>query len=137
MKKTLRIFALTLVAVMLCLTLASCGGPNADPDKAVEALKENDVAWAVKDEYGVPAALKLAGVDGVDCVVTGTGKIDDKYAHVTIVYFDEAADAKEAYEKVEDFAENYKKEAEDSDWVIKKSGKMIYYGTKDAIKAAK
>ena len=137
MKKTLRIFALTLVAVMLCLTLASCGGPNADPDKAVEALKANDVAWAVKDEYGVPAALKLAGVDGVDCVVTGTGKIDDKYAHVTIVYFDEAADAKEAYEKVEDFAENYKKEAEDSDWVIKKSGKMIYYGTKDAIKAAK
>lgn len=137
MKKTLRILALTLVTVMLCLTLASCGGPNADPDKAVAALKENGVTWAVKDEYGVPAALKLAGVDGVDCVVTGTGKIDDKYAHVTVIYFDEAEDAKEAYEKVEKYAETYKKDAEDSDWVFKKSGKTIYFGTKDAIKAAK
>ena len=137
MKRVLRIFSLTLITVMLCLALVSCGGPNSDPDKALDALKDNDITWCVKDEYGVPTALKYMGIDGVDCVVTGTGKINDKYAHITIVYFDEEADAKEAYEKVDEYAETYKKDAEESDWVFKKSGNMIYYGTKDAVKAAK
>ena len=137
MKKTVRLLALALVTVMVCLTLASCGGPNPDPDKALESLKDNGVTFAGKDTLIVPAALKLAGVDGIDCVVSGTGKIDDKYAHITIIYFDEAADATDAFEKVEDYADKNKGDAEDSDWVFKKSGKMIYYGTKDAVKAAK
>ncbi len=137
MKKTIRILALAMVTVMLCLTLASCGGPNADPDKAVEALKENGITWAAKDAYVVPALLRASGVDGVENVVSGTGKIDDKFAHITIIYFEEADDATDAMEKVEELANDDKKDAEDSDWVFKKSGKMIYYGTKDAVKAAK
>ena len=137
MKNTLRILAVAMVAVMLCLTLASCGGPNPDPDKALESLKENGVTFAGKDTLIIPTALKIAGVDGISSVVSGTGKIDDKYAHVTIIYFEEAEDAKNAFEKVEEYANKNKGDAEDSDWVFKKSGKMIYYGTKDAINAAK
>ena len=137
MKNTLRILAVAMVAVMLCLTLASCGGPNPDPDKALESLKENGVTFAGKDTLIIPTALKIAGVDGISSVVSGTGKIDDKYAHITIIYFEEAEDAKNAFEKVEDYANKNKGDAEDSDWVFKKSGKMIYYGTKDAVKAAK
>lgn len=137
MKKTLRFLALAMISVIVCLTLASCGGPNADPDDALAALKENGITWAAKDKYAVPTALKLLGVDGIDCVVSGTGKIDEKYAHVTIIYFEEADDANDAWEKVEDYANDKKGDAEDSDWVCKKSGKMIYYGTKDAINAAK
>ena len=137
MKKTIRILALAMVTVMLCLTLASCGGPNADPDKAVEALKDNGINWAGKDTTIIPGLLKLAGVDDVDCVVSGTGKIDDKYAHITVIYFEDAKAATEAMENVEKYANDDKKEAEESDWVFKKSGKMIYYGTKDAVKAAK
>ena len=137
MKNTLRILAVAMVAVMLCLTLASCGGPNPDPDKALESLKDNGVTFAGKDTLIIPTALKIAGVDGISSVVSGTGKIDDKYAHVTIIYFEEAEDAKNAFEKVEEYANKNKGEAEDSDWVFKKSGKMIYYGTKDAINAAK
>ena len=138
MKKSIvKVLALALVAVMMCAMLVSCGGPNADPDKALEALKENGVTWAVKDDTVTPGLLKLAGIDGVDCVVSGTGKIDDEYAHITIIYFDEAADANDAWEDVQEEAEKDKKDAEDSEWVVKKSGKMIYYGTKNAIKAAK
>jgi hypothetical protein len=137
MKKTLKLFVLALAVAMICLTLASCVAPNSDPDKAVQNLKDNNIAWAVKDEYGTPAALKILGVDGVDCAVSGTGEIDGKYAHITIIYFDEAKDAKEAYEKIEEYSEKYQKDTEDSDWVLKKSGKMIYFGTKDAVKAAK
>lgn len=138
MKNILRFAAVAMVAIMLCLTLASCGGPNADPDDALAALKDNGISWAAKDSTIMPGILKLAGVDGIDCVVSGTGKIDDEYAHVTIIYFEEKDDANDAWEKIQEESEDQKKEAdEDSEWVCKKSGKMIYYGTKDAINAAK
>ena len=138
MKNVLRFAAVAMVTIMLCLTLASCGGPNADPDDALAALKENGVTWAAKDNTVLPGVYKLLGVDNVECVVSGTGKIDGEYAHVTIIYFEEKDDANDAWEKIQKESEDDKKEAdEDSEWVCKKSGKMIYYGIKEAIKAAK
>ncbi len=139
MKKTLRILALAMVTVILTLALVSCGGPNADPDKAEDALKENDYKTTNDDTLG-PAGLKLVGIDNVDCVVTGTAKIDGEYEHVTIWYFDEAEDADKAWDKAEEYADKEQdedEEAKDSKWVVKKSGKMIYFGTENAIKAAK
>ena len=138
MKNVLRFAAVAMVTIMLCLTLASCGGPNADPDDALAALKENGVTWAAKDNTVLPGVYKLLGVDDVECVVSGTGKIDGEYAHVTIIYFEEKDDANDAWEKIQKESEDDKKDAdEDAEWVCKKSGKMIYYGTKDAVKAAK
>jgi hypothetical protein len=138
MKNVLRFAAVAMVAIMLCLTLASCGGPNADPDDALAALKENGVTWAAKDNTVLPGVYKLLGVDDVECVVSGTGKIDGEYAHVTIIYFEEKDDANDAWEKIQKESEDDKKDAdEDAEWVCKKSGKMIYYGTKEAINAAK
>ena len=170
MKNVLRFAAVPMVTIMLCLTLASCGGPNADPDDALAALKENGVTWAAKDNTVLPGVYKLLGVDDVECVVSGTGKIDganltldetlaklkalgvdgiesvgsgtdktdDSYAHITIIYFEEKDDANDAWEKIQKESEDDKKDAdEDAEWVCKKSGKMIYYGTKEAINAAK
>ena len=138
MKNILRFAAVAMVTIMLCLTLASCGGPNADPDDALAALKENGVTWAAKDNTVLPGVYKLLGVDDVECVVSGTGKIDGEYAHVTIIYFEEKDDANDAWEKIQKESEDDKKDAdEDAEWVCKKSGKMIYYGTKEAINAAK
>ena len=138
MKNVLRFAAVAMVAIMLCLTLASCGGPNADPDDALAALKENGVTWAAKDNTVLPGVYKLLGVDDVECIVSGTGKIDGEYAHVTIIYFEEKDDANDAWEKIQKESEDDKKDAdEDAEWVCKKSGKMIYYGTKEAINAAK
>ena len=137
MKKTIKFISVAMVAVMLCLTLASCGAPNADPDKALASLKENGITWASKDDTVKPGLLKLAGVDGVECVVSGTGKIDGEFAHVTIIYFYKAEDAKNEWDDVEKYAEDDKEDAKDSEWVFKKSGKMIYYGTKSAVDAAK
>ena len=137
MKKTIRLIAVAMVAVMLCLSLASCGAPNADPDDALAALKDNGISWAGKDTLLIPLALKALGVDGIDCVVSGTGKIDEEYAHVTIIYFDEKDDANDAWEKVQEYADKQKDDEAGDNWVCKKSGKMIYYGTKNAVKAAK
>jgi predicted small lipoprotein YifL len=132
MKKAMKLLALSLVLVMMVATLASCGGPAADPDDALAALKENDYG-AAKDTLVVPTALKLLGVDDIDAVVSGTNKDGE---HVTIVYFKEKDAANDAWEKVKEYAED-KKDDDDSDWVIKKSGAMIYWGTSAAVKAAK
>lgn len=137
MKKTISIVCLLALAVSCLFVFASCGAPNSDPNEALAALKENGITWAAKDTTIVPIGLKLAGVEGVDCVVSGTGKIDDKYAHVTIVYFKDSDSAKAAWEKTKEYAESKKDKEAESDWVCDKSGKMIYWGTEDAIKAAK
>lgn len=133
MKKTFtKILALALVAIMACAMLVSCGGPNSDPDKAKAALKENDyVAEKVDSTIGL-AFYAWAG--DVEAVVTGLS--DDGF--ITILYYEDADAAKDAWEKVEKYVNDEKKdEKDDSDWVFEKSGKMIYFGNKDAIKAAK
>lgn len=130
MKKSLRFLALAMVAIMLCLALASCGGPNADPEKAVEALNDAGVL-ATK----LPASSLGIDVGGVDCVVTGIGDIDDEAAIISIIYFEKSSDANDAWDELK---EMFEKDMEDDlDFEIKKSGKMIYCGTKNAIKAAK
>lgn len=137
MKKTLtRIVALALIAVMACLTLASCGGPAADPDKALEALKDNDYTAEKADDALSTGALALLGIKGVECIVSG---VNEDGENITIFYFEDADDAKEAWDGFEDILEEFadEEEMEDSDWVCKKSGKMIYYGTKAGAKAAK
>ena len=135
MKKTLRLIALALVLVMSVAMLASCATPNKDPDDAIAALEDNGYT-AAKDNLIVPTALKLLGVDGVKTVISGSAKIDDKYETVTVIYFESKDDANDAWEKVQEYA-NDEKDDKAEDWVCKKSGAMIYYGTSAAIKAAK
>ncbi len=135
MKHTLRMIALSLVLVMSVLVLASCGGPNSDPDKALAALKENGYTAAESDTIAV-AALTLAGIKNVQSVVSGSAKIDDKFETITILYFADSDAADAVWEKAQEYAEDEKDDAEDSDWVCEKSGAMIYFGTKAAVKAA-
>ena len=135
MKKFTRILALTLVLVMSVAMLASCGAPNKDPDDALAALKDNKYV-AAKDNTIVPIALKLLGVDNIECVVSGSATIDDKFETVTIIYFESKDDANDAWEKVQEYAED-KKDDKAEDWVCKKSGAMIYFGTPNGVKAAK
>ena len=137
MKTFVRALSLTLVAVMLCAVLASCGGPAKDPADAVAALKENGYV-AAEDKVAIPAALKLLGVNGVKSVVSGSATVEEKFQTVTIVYFDDKDAAKTAMEKLEKYASDEKDDkVEESDWVVKQSGAMIYFGTKAAVKAAK
>ena len=134
MKKTMKLIALALVLTLSVLTLASCIPPNMDDDKAIAALEKNGYR-AAHDDVVIPLALKLLGVDDVEDVVTASAYIDDKFEHVTIIYFEEADDAKAAWEKVKEYAEDEDKKEEDTDWTIGKFGKMIWYGTENAIKA--
>lgn len=137
MKKSIvRIFALSLVAIIMCVTLASCATPNADPEKALAALKDNGYTAEKVEDSGLGAIaiglLKAAGIDGVKTVVSGTNKDGE---HITIFYFEDSAAANAEWEDVQKYADGEKDD--DSEWVVEKSGKMIYFGTKNAVKAAK
>ena len=77
-----------------------------------------------------------AATGSVKTVVSATKTDDDKNVqHVTIVYFDSAEDAKTAYEKLQSVSDKEKKD--ESDWVFAKSGTMVYWGTKTAVKDAR
>ncbi len=136
MKNVAKIVALALVAVMCVALLASCA-PASDPKKAEAALDENDYTVVLVDnETALKAAELLAGIDDLVATVSGTKKEGDKLLHVSIYYFEDSEAASEAYDKLADDSDKEKNE-EDTDWVFKKSGKMVYFGNEAAIKAAR
>lgn len=135
MKKALKIVALALVLVTMVAAFASCGGPAKDPEDALAALKENDYK-AAEDTLVTPGLLAAVGVKDVKSVVSGSAVIDEKFETVTILYFEDKDAANEAWEDAQKYADE-KKDDKAEDWVVKKSGAMIYFGTPNAVKAAK
>ena len=131
MKRILKITALTLAMLMMAITLASCGGPAADPAKAEAALKENGYLVTLQDGAWLEGGAALLGYEDLEASLTGIAK--DNF--IQIYYFETAKAANNAWEKATKEAE---KEGEGKDnFVVEKSGKMIYFGTKEAVKAAK
>lgn len=131
MKKFARILSLTLVAVMLCAALASCGGPAKDPADAKAALEENGYVATNLSGLALTGTAALLGVDDLDAVVTGAKEGEA----ITIFYFETSDAADAAFEKIEEKAAEAEEEYEDM--VCKQSGKMIWMGTKQAVKDAK
>lgn len=135
MKKLFKLFSL-LLACGLLFTLTACV-PSAD--KAEEKMKEagyvavdpsdfgveNDkcekIFFFVEGDNAAEAALKVA-----------TGKAD----FLTVLYFNEKADAKDFYEEMNEEFE--KADEEDTEgFVIAISGKCVYYGKEAAAKEFK
>ena len=139
MKKAIKLIALSLVLVMAVLALASCSAPNADPDKAKTSLENND--YKVQKLSGKLSTAAISAIIGedVDCVLTAE-KLDtdaETLDLLCVLYFEDAEDANDAWEKAQAYADTFKDDdVEDSNWVVDKSGKMIWFGTKDAVKAA-
>lgn len=132
-----KVLALSLVMIMMLGLLVSCaGGPNSDPKKAKEALEDAD--YEVVHANNAAEAFFLGGwYDGCEDVILAINEEEEELIYIW--YFEEKDDAEDAWEDIEEFAEELKEEAEeeDIDLVVKKSGKMIYVGTKKAVKAAK
>lgn len=128
MKKFAKIMALMLVVAMGVAMLVACA-PASNPEKALSALKKNG--------YTAGKVNAIIGVKGIDCVVSGSNGTEGKEGHVTIVYFTSKDAADSAWESVQKYAKSEDKESKDSDWEIKKSGKMIYWGDSNGIKSAR
>ena len=135
MKKTIRIFAVVLSVVLLALALVACA-PKNDPDKAKAALEKNGYTAVKTTGYVSGIISAIAGTENkIDATVTGTKDIKDadgkttKTESVTIIYYKTSADAKEAWK-------SWSEADRDRYEVAKCSGRMIYFGTKAAVKAA-
>ena len=135
MKKLTLIVAIVTLVAVCAMVLCACA-PAGTADKAVAALDKHGYSASV-DKNIIPAALKLLGVDGIEAVVVGAKSTDDSDEAVTIVYFYKADQAKASYNTIKSYAEGKDKNSKDSDWEFAQSGKMIWYGTKAAIKAAR
>lgn len=134
MKKTLRLTSVALVLMML-LTLTSC--VPSDSSKAEEKMEKKDYKVVVVTGTAAELAGKALGVEGLSetMVATKTAKDEDGKDTIEIVsayWFEETSHAKEAFEKIEKAA---KEDSESTDnFVCKRSGKVIYAGTKQAVK---
>lgn len=127
-KNIIKITALALLTVMICAMLVACGGPNADPEKAKEALEDAGYTVVLNDggllgDFALPK--------GAEATLTAF-KGDDEY--ISVIYYEDKDALNDAWEDVKKDAEELKEEYEDI--VLKKSGKMIYFGTKQAVKDA-
>lgn len=136
MKKTiLRVVALALLAVMMCMALVACA-PASDPDKAEKALEKKDYEVKHADDK-LEAAFMGGWYDGCEDVILAYNEESEDVIYIW--YFDDKDSANEAWDDIEKYAEELNEEAkeEDIDIVCKKSGKMIYIGTKQAVKDAR
>ena len=131
MKRLIKIFSLTLVLVMFIVTLASCAAPNQDPQKAQRALEKKGYEATLID--GAIAANQYKG-----CESYIVAKDESKDTVLLVYYFRDKSYAKEAWESLnEETAKEALDVSEDTKIVMKNSGKIIYFGIKDAVKAAK
>lgn len=131
MRKTLKIVSLIALFAILATVLVACI-PN-DPAKAEDNLEDAGYTVLVykSGDPGFSVAtvfLELIGVDKVTAFVTAL-KGEDA---IELIYFEDSATAKENYTAIEEY---YKEN--DKDAVIKRSGKVIYAGTEQAIKDVK
>ena len=138
MKKMVKIIALAMVAVMLMLTLASCGAkPSSDPAKAKEKLEKEGYKVTLVENEDV---LKLSGLDGLVAGITAMkGDGEEEAQFVYIYYFKDSDSAKKAEENdiIKAEIEVAKKAVKEEDAVSTgRSGKIFWIGTKEAVKAA-
>ncbi len=135
MKKRIIVSISLILAIVMCVAVLCACAPNSDPNKAVSALSDKGYT-AGQDNTIIPSALRLFGVKDIDCVVSGTKKVGDDIESVTIVYFSSKSAADNNWAKMQEYVDD-QEEKDDSDYEIKKSGKMIYWGTDQGIKDAR
>lgn len=135
MKKSIKVLAMLLV--VLTLSFAVACAPHADPQKAKASLEKNEYAVTiVRDTFSLGLTEGLLGLDQGDLVAAVSAVNEDGEA-ITILYFEESGDARDCFKLFKDDLKDFlETEGEGKEVVVKQSGKMIYIGTKAAIKAA-
>ncbi len=142
MKKLIAILAL--LSIMVCAV--ACSSMPSDPKDAKKNLKNEDYSVETTDdaeeiEYFVEEFG--ADADGIEDLIVAFD--DDEENLVLIAYCEDTKTAKSLYEDLVDFYEgDFEDLIEESDedididdYKVEKSGKVVIFGHKDMIKAAK
>ena len=126
MKKSLLTVVAVLAIVMVGVCMLTACSPASDPDKAEAALKANGYDVFRTNGYVDGVISAILNRDATIDVTLDATKDDDS---ITIIYYKTAADASAAYNKMESDLEDYEAKGY--------SGKMVYFGTNAAVKAAR
>ena len=141
MKKLIKILSLLLILTMTCTLFFACkkdedkddkddkdsySTPNKDPQQAESALKAAGYDVMLADGDLADMAATILEVDNVEAMLSAS-KGD---VALEIIYFDDADAAKKNFETIKKSMEEAEADAE-----VKISDNMVYYGTKEAIKA--
>ena len=105
------------------------GRDTAELNKAKAALEDAGYTVILNDGGLIGSALLPEGAEATLVAVKG----DDEY--ISITYYKDKDALNDAWDKIEDDIKEIKEEYEDV--VCKKSGNMIYFGTKQAVKDAR
>ena len=136
MKKFFKSLVAIMLIAMMSISFTSCGMPN-DPTKTKANLeKEGYSVVYLSDAISLTTQEALFGVSrgGLIGVVTGTNSNGSEM--VVVYYCKDSKVAKTVYDKIK--AEYDTADAEEKkDTAVGKSGKVVWMGTKAAIKAAK
>lgn len=140
MKKHIIIIAAVLALVMMSTVLLCACAPASNPEKAEAALNKHGYGGKLTTSIVVTSLA-----EGVTTAVYGvyTPENSDTTEGVVIIYFDSADHAKAAYNTIKEKVSalmtlmGVKESKEDSYWSFEMSGKMIWYGTKAGVKAAR
>ncbi len=117
---------LCVITVTLPLLLCACATPAKDPQKAIAALekegyavKEKRVSGLLNFGEGLTAALEATSPDG---------------NLIYVLYYESAEAANRSWEHVRLLGESYRpNQIDERDWVVSKSGRTVFFGTKDAV----
>ena len=132
MKKIIKLLAMALV--VLSLTFVFACAPSSSPTKARDSLEKNGYSVALsRDAFSLAITEGLLNLDGDLVAVITAAKEGDA---ITIIYFEEAEEARECFKLFGDDLKDFIETETDAEILVKQSGKMIYIGTKAAIKAA-
>lgn len=141
MKKVVKILAFIMAVLMCIFAVVACSSdkdaeganamkPNTDPNKVKQALEGKEYMVTVVDDGTV---LETLGVSGLSSVISAVS--NDKKDALAVYYFKDSDSAKKSYDVLKAEAEKSKKTYGNVSVGI--FGKMIWYGTETAIKAAK
>lgn len=125
-KNILRVIALGLMMIILCVLLSACSHMS-NPNKTVKALENAGYVVVYNDGEGEFNASTLP--KGAKASIMAYKGQDN----IHIIYYEDAATADDAWEDIKQIAE-FNKDKEG--FVCEKSGRVIYYGTAQAVEDA-
>ena len=130
MKKIISTLLICVLLIGCVAVLAACGAPSSDPKEAKANLEEEGYTVELRENVDGYAATLYAYKNNVN---------QKKFDEIYIYYFKDSAAANKAWEKtIKNEVESAKKRAakEEMELISERQGKVIYYGTQDAIDVA-
>lgn len=132
MKRFTKILTLSLLIIMVAMTFASCGMLGVNLEKVTGRLMDKGyTVYISSDEERLEEMAEYMDIKEPKVIFSAQNEDEDMFYAIE---FKKSADAKNSFEALEEYFEDY---ADDyDDLICKRKGKVVYCGTKQGVKDA-